>query len=203
MSVAPRPVRSARLAGRRVWIDPCSAVPVAQRVPRPGLPSRALVAWGVSRTCERRRRPAAATRSAPRPVPPARRPGGRPAYAAFYGQKLSWRDCGDEFECTTVTVPVDWAAPAGATVTLAIWRAARRPGQARIAAHQPRRPRGGRGRTALRSAPGYGPASAQRVRHRRLGPAGHRDLARDRCLPDAQLDAYFAVDGTPDDPGRA
>ena len=42
-----------------------------------------------------------ATTKAP-PTDPAQ----QPQFAAFYTQKLTWRDCGQGFECTSVTVPV-------------------------------------------------------------------------------------------------
>ncbi|ANW63312.1 hypothetical protein BCA37_06580 [Mycobacterium sp. djl-10] len=35
---------------------------------------------------------------------------------------VSWRPCGDGLECATVTVPLDWSAPAGATIDLAVAR---------------------------------------------------------------------------------
>ncbi|PWJ53324.1 alpha/beta hydrolase fold [Quadrisphaera granulorum] len=45
-----------------------------------------------------------------------------PAYAAFYDQKIAWKDCGGGLECGTVTVPVDWARPDRDTVDLAVAR---------------------------------------------------------------------------------
>lgn len=35
---------------------------------------------------------------------------------------VSWRPCGDGLECATVTVPLDWSVPAGATIDLAVAR---------------------------------------------------------------------------------
>jgi len=34
------------------------------------------------------------------------------ALLPFYGQELDWSRCGDGFDCTTVTAPLDWAEPA-------------------------------------------------------------------------------------------
>src|SRR3954447_16746390 len=45
-----------------------------------------------------------------------------PAYAAFYGQKPAWSDCGNGFQCAKVTVPVDWSKPTGGTLQLAVTR---------------------------------------------------------------------------------
>lgn len=45
-----------------------------------------------------------------------------PALAAFYGQQLVWESCDSGFQCTTATVPVDYADPAGDTLELALIR---------------------------------------------------------------------------------
>ncbi|WP_432491713.1 alpha/beta hydrolase [Kineococcus gypseus] len=45
-----------------------------------------------------------------------------PSLAPFYGQRLQWVDCGGGFQCTRLTVPVDYADPAGATASLAVVR---------------------------------------------------------------------------------
>ena len=39
----------------------------------------------------------------------------------FYGQQLDWTTC-DKFECAKATVPVDWSAPDGAVIQLALER---------------------------------------------------------------------------------
>jgi hypothetical protein len=44
------------------------------------------------------------------------------ALAAFYGQKPAWSSCRNDFECATVTVPLDWAAPSGDTIELSLLR---------------------------------------------------------------------------------
>jgi pimeloyl-ACP methyl ester carboxylesterase len=40
----------------------------------------------------------------------------------FYGQNLAWSDCTGGFQCAKATVPVDWATPAGSTITLSLIR---------------------------------------------------------------------------------
>ncbi len=47
-------------------------------------------------------------------------PASDPALAAFYDQRVTWTDCGGGVRCTTVQVPVDWAAPDGARIGLAV-----------------------------------------------------------------------------------
>jgi len=43
---------------------------------------------------------------------------------AYYEQELTWEECGSRFECTDVTVPMDYAEPDGETITLAVKRRA-------------------------------------------------------------------------------
>ncbi|TDN92115.1 alpha/beta hydrolase [Microbacterium sp. BK668] len=40
----------------------------------------------------------------------------------YYGQELTWEDCGDGFDCTTVTAPLDWANPGAGEIDLAVIR---------------------------------------------------------------------------------
>ena len=42
-----------------------------------------------------------------------------PRLAAYYDQKLSWRGCGDN-DCATLSVPLDYAKPAGKKIGLAV-----------------------------------------------------------------------------------
>ncbi len=45
-----------------------------------------------------------------------------PATAAANAPALQWRSCGSGFECSTLSVPVDWSQPAGPHVALAVAR---------------------------------------------------------------------------------
>lgn len=44
------------------------------------------------------------------------------ALTPYYGQRLAWHDCGGGFQCATATAPLDWAAPNGPRVKLAMTR---------------------------------------------------------------------------------
>src|SRR5699024_8239031 len=44
--------------------------------------------------------------------------------ADVYGQSLTWEECGNGFDCTDVTVPLDWEEPDGESITLAVKRRA-------------------------------------------------------------------------------
>ncbi|PRX97871.1 alpha/beta hydrolase [Allonocardiopsis opalescens] len=48
--------------------------------------------------------------------------GGTPELAEFYGQELAWEDCGDGFQCATFEVPMDYEAPDGDRVEIAVNR---------------------------------------------------------------------------------
>lgn len=45
-----------------------------------------------------------------------------PALLPFYTQKVSWSSCGRGFECANIRVPLDWANPAGDSMTIATKR---------------------------------------------------------------------------------
>jgi pimeloyl-ACP methyl ester carboxylesterase len=44
--------------------------------------------------------------------------------SAVYEQSLTWEECGNGFDCTDVTVPLDWEEPDGESITLAVKRRA-------------------------------------------------------------------------------
>ncbi len=45
-----------------------------------------------------------------------------PALAAYYGQTLSWSNCGGKFECATMDVPLTYDQPDGKSITLDLIR---------------------------------------------------------------------------------
>ena len=122
-----------------------------------------------------------------------------PALARFYQQKVTWKDCGDDFECTKVTVPLDWERPAGETIEIA---ATRLPADGDRLGSMLVNPGG----------PGVSGIDYAKVASRAFGrpilrnfdvvgfdPRGVGASAPVSCLPDSQLDAYTAADATPDD----
>jgi pimeloyl-ACP methyl ester carboxylesterase len=44
------------------------------------------------------------------------------ALIPFYGQELSWQDCGGSFDCTTVRAPLDWESPDSGDIELSVVR---------------------------------------------------------------------------------
>ncbi|NDR53823.1 alpha/beta hydrolase [Actinomyces sp. 432] len=61
-------------------------------------------------------------RTAPVPVDASDSPPVPAGLEAFYGQKPDWHSCDDDaaFQCATVKVPLDYDAPAGKTISLAV-----------------------------------------------------------------------------------
>ncbi|MFI1938215.1 alpha/beta hydrolase [Streptomyces purpureus] len=123
--------------------------------------------------------------------------------SAYYGQKLSWRECGvPGFDCATLRAPLDYARPDGGQVKLAVARAkATGPGE-RIGSLLVNP--GGPGGSAVQYLQAYaGLAYPAPVRARYdLVAVDPRGVARSEpvtCLDGPRMDAYTQVDQTPDD----
>lgn len=122
-----------------------------------------------------------------------------PALAQYYGQKVEWSDCGDDFQCAKVKVPMDWKEPAGESIELA---AIRLPAEGTKLGSLLVNP-GGPGVSGV----SYARQAQQALRPPLLrsydivgfDPRGIGDSDPVQCLPDSQLDAYVAADTTPDD----
>ncbi|NGO73076.1 alpha/beta hydrolase, partial [Streptomyces boncukensis] len=140
---------------------------------------------------------------------------------ALTGQRLDWSRCpapsaaqgedagspspledGTEWECATLTVPVDYAAPRGATLGVAVVRAREREGGGgggRIGSLLFNF--GGPGGSGVAALPAF--ARDYRALHQRydLVSFDPRGVGRSEgvvCLDGEQLDRYFAADWTPD-----
>ena len=122
-----------------------------------------------------------------------------PKLAKFYRQQVDWSDCGDNFQCAKVQVPLSWKAPAGKSIEIA---AIRLPAEGKKLGSLLINPGG----------PGVSGVSYARVARQAFGrpllrsydivgfdPRGIGDSDPVSCLPDSQLDAYTAADTTPDD----
>src|SRR4051812_15324337 len=139
--------------------------------------------------------------------------------ADLSAQQLSWEDCpapsaaegggdapaplpnGDPWQCATLKAPLDWDQPKGDTIDLALIRAkasgaaGERIGSLVFNFGGP----GGSGVTAL---PAFGEDYTKlRTRYDLVSfdPRGVGRSAPVECENDAQLDAYFQQDATPDD----
>ena len=120
-----------------------------------------------------------------------------PSLEVFYGQQVTWRNCGDA-ECTTVKVPIDYTNPDGGTIDLAVTRV-RSTGTAIGSLFvNPGGPGG--------SAVDYAKAASRIVSPSVLDaydivgvdPRGVAKSDPMRCLTDDKIDELVEVDATPD-----
>ncbi|MEU0223038.1 alpha/beta hydrolase [Streptomyces sp. NPDC006284] len=125
------------------------------------------------------------------------------ALAPYYGQKLSWRDCGvPGFQCATMKAPLDYAKPTQGDVRLAVSRKkATGPGE-RLGSLlvNPGGP-GGSAIGYLQQYAGIGYPAEVRARYDMVA-VDPRGVARSEpveCLDGREMDAYTQTDVTPDD----
>jgi pimeloyl-ACP methyl ester carboxylesterase len=129
----------------------------------------------------------------PPPVPP--------DLGSFYGQKLTWKGCGGDFQCSRLTVPVDYGDPDGETLQLAVIRMRATDQSDRIGSLviNPGGP-GGSGITYARAARAV---ISERVREHYdvvgFDPRGVGESDPVQCLTDRETDTLVAADPTPDD----
>jgi pimeloyl-ACP methyl ester carboxylesterase len=120
------------------------------------------------------------------------------ALVPFYTQPLEWENCHDELHCTTVEVPLDYAAPDGETIELSVLR---RPatGDDRIGSLlvNPGGPGASGVEYARRSV--VNDDVAERFDIVGFDPRGVGQSSPVDCLDDAALDEFIAADGSPDD----
>jgi pimeloyl-ACP methyl ester carboxylesterase len=151
--------------------------------------------------------PAAASSPGPGAGTSAASPSGSGAPSAdlapYYGQKLTWRSCGATgFDCTTMKVPLDYAHPdAHDDLTLAVARKRAAGPGSRLGSLLVNP--GGPGGSAIDylqyAALGYPAAVTARYDMVGVDPRGVDRSDPVECLTDRQMDAYTAVDTTPDD----
>jgi len=134
---------------------------------------------------------AVAVTPAPTPAVPA-------ALKPFYSQVLAWTACHGKLECATFSVPLDYAKPAGETITITAARA--------LATGTSRGPLvvnpGGPGASGIEyiSDPAYSvsPNARRNFDLVSFDPRGVGESAPLWCYRGAQLDAFLDIDPTPD-----
>ncbi|MFD8316467.1 alpha/beta hydrolase [Kitasatospora purpeofusca] len=132
-----------------------------------------------------------------------------PALAPYYAQRLGWTPCDDGYECTTFRVPLDYDRPADGDLTLAAVRAPAVPAAPGDTVAPGERlgslllNPGGPGGSAVEYVEGvartYDPGVRARYDLVGLDPRGVGRSAPVTCLGGERMDAYTAVDITPDD----
>ncbi|MFM6851525.1 MAG: alpha/beta hydrolase [Terrabacter sp.] len=127
------------------------------------------------------------------------------ALSAFYGKPVRWQSCRDDsddelFDCGTVKVPVDYRKPAGATTSIALKRLRVGSPEKRIGSLfiNPGGP-GGSGIDFAHEAPDFfGEDVTDRYDVIGFDPRGMGESDPVECVTDAELDALYAADPTPD-----
>lgn len=141
-----------------------------------------------------------ADRAASAPVPAQSPPKGMAGLDRFYAQQLDWRSC-EGGECATLTVPVDYAKPDGATIGLALLRVPARSTSQRIGSLVVNP--GGPGGSGVEYAQAADLIVGADVRRRfdvvGFDPRGVGRSAPIECVGDRALDDFLGQDPTPDD----
>lgn len=122
------------------------------------------------------------------------------ALAAFYGQDLSWRECGGRFECATMTVPLSYDEPDGETIDVDLVRLPAADPEKRLGSLvlNPGGP-GGSGVDYARAARAV--LTGDLITHYDIvgfDPRGVGDSTPIDCLTDRQLDRFLDVDPNPE-----
>ncbi|MDH6111449.1 pimeloyl-ACP methyl ester carboxylesterase [Kitasatospora sp. MAP12-15] len=188
---------SALLAAGLMLAGCTSAHPGAAKSPKPSKPDNGgpISADGT---------PAASTAPAT-PLEPL--PAAIPAdLASYYAQQLTWQPCDQRFECATFKVPLDYAHPAGGDLSLsAVRQKASGDGSAQRLGSLLLNP-GGPGGSAIEYVESVAGSYDPKVRAAYdlvgLDPRGVGRSSPVSCLSGDRMDAYTAVDSTPDDPAK-
>ncbi|MEU5089093.1 alpha/beta hydrolase [Streptomyces sp. NPDC021356] len=128
------------------------------------------------------------------------------ALAPYYGQKLTWRDCGAPgFQCATLKAPLDYAKPSAGDVRLAVARKKATGPGSRLGSLMlnPGGP-GGSAIGYLQQFAGLGYPAEVRARYDMVAmdPRGVARSEPVECLDDRAMDSYTQTDVTPDDRGE-
>jgi pimeloyl-ACP methyl ester carboxylesterase len=123
-----------------------------------------------------------------------------PDLARYYAQKLTWAGCGDSFQCSELTVPIDYAHPGGDDIRLSVIRLRASGHRLGSLVVNPGGP-GGSGVDYARAARSQFTAPLRETFDIvGFDPRGVGASAPVHCLSGPQLDTFFAADPTPDTP---
>jgi pimeloyl-ACP methyl ester carboxylesterase len=124
-------------------------------------------------------------------------PGTDPRLARFYDQKLSWRDCGRD-KCTKLTVPLDYDAPDGTTLKLAVLKVPAQGHRIGSLVVNPGGPGGSGVNYAAAGSLQFGAPLSDAYDIVGFDPRGVGQSDPLSCVDTRQLDALIAFDPDPD-----
>jgi pimeloyl-ACP methyl ester carboxylesterase len=125
-----------------------------------------------------------------------------PALASFYGQHLDWSDCHDGDQCASLTVPLDYRDPSGATIELALLEVPAADPKSRLGSLviNPGGPGEPGTSYAALGAQAFGQPLLDHFDIVGFDPRGTGDSSPVDCLSDAELDRYLGADPEPSTP---
>ncbi len=131
-------------------------------------------------------------------------PAGATALAGFYSQHAAWTPCDQTFQCAKVTVPLDWSAPSGPAIQLALERLPATDPVHRLGSLLVNP--GGPGASGVDFVRGAAEiySSALRAQYDIVGfdPRGVGTSDPVHCLPGPKLDAFLTLDSMPETPAQ-
>jgi pimeloyl-ACP methyl ester carboxylesterase len=119
--------------------------------------------------------------------------------ARYERQRLEWKQCGQEFSCTTMLAPLDYADPDGTAITLSV---AKRPATSTRRLGSLIINPGGPGGSGVGYVGSFNAAGLESYDIVGWDPRGVGRSTPVTCFGRDELDRYFAMDNSPDDPGE-
>ncbi len=119
--------------------------------------------------------------------------------ARYYDQKVTWKGCRGGDQCTRITVPLDYAHPAGKTISLAVLKVPATDKGARVGSLvvNPGGPGGSGVDYAANATSYFGPELRRSFDIVGFDPRGVGESTPVQCLSDAKLDTFVASDPDP------
>jgi pimeloyl-ACP methyl ester carboxylesterase len=127
-----------------------------------------------------------------------------PGLARYYRQQVVWKPCRGGDQCTRISVPLDYAHPAGKAISLAVLKVPAQDKQQRVGALVVNP--GGPGVSGISYAANtsafFGPELQQAFDIVGFDPRGVGESTPVQCLSNGQLDKFVSSDPDPDTPAE-